>query len=189
MGREFELKYAATDETLESVRKKWEHWTRISMETTYFDTATGELSRKNCTLRRRMENGKSVCTLKTPAPGYGRQEWELEKDWGVETVKALFAKASLPEIPFEDLAVRCGARFVRLAKTVEIPGGTVEIALDQGVLLGKDREIPLCELEVEVKSGDETAACLWAEKLAETYDLKPERRSKFARASALAKGE
>lgn len=189
MGREFELKFGATEDTLAAIRNLWPDWKEISMETTYFDTAAGELSAKKCTLRHRLENGKSVCTLKTPAVGHGRFEWEKEQAWSEETAAELFRMASLPYIPFENLKVRCGARFTRLAKMLEIPGCTVEIALDKGILLGGNRQRPLCELEVEVKSGDEAAACLWAKKLAETYGLQPERLSKFARASALAKGE
>ena len=83
----------------------------------------------------------------------------------------------------------CGARFTRLAKTVELPGCTVEIALDEGVLLGGGREIPLCELEVELKAGTEAAAMAWARHLAEKFGLRSESQSKFRRASLLAKGE
>lgn len=189
MGREFELKFGATEDALAAIRNMWPDWEEISMETTYFDTAAGDLSAKKCTLRHRLENGKSVCTLKTPAAGHGRFEWEKEQVWSEETAGELFRMASVSAIPFEKLSVRCGARFTRLAKMLKIPGCTVEIALDSGILLGGNRQSPLCELEVEVKSGDEAAASAWAMKLAETYGLKPERLSKFARASALAKGE
>lgn len=189
MGREFELKYAATPEKLAAIRAQWENWTAISMETTYFDTQDGALSSQKCTLRRRLENGISVCTMKTPAAGFGRGEWDAQAPWCEETAAKLFAAAGREPIPFEDLTAVCGARFTRLAKTVELPECTVEIALDEGVLLGGGRQIPLCELEVELKAGEETAAVAWAQHFAESYGLSAEPRSKFRRASALAKGE
>ncbi|MBE6920487.1 MAG: CYTH domain-containing protein [Ruminococcaceae bacterium] len=189
MGREFELKYKATAQALRQIRALWQGWEEISMETTYFDTPEGALSAKHCTLRRRMENGISVCTMKTPISGFGRGEWDVQAAWSGETVAELFAKAGQEPIPFESLTAVCGARFTRLAKTVELPGCTVEIALDEGVLLGGGREIPLCELEVELKAGTEDAAIAWAQHLAEKFGLQAESQSKFRRASLLAKGE
>ena len=113
----------------------------------------------------------------------------MEAAWTPETTAQLFAAAGLKNIAFEDLIAVCGARFTRLAQTVELPGCTVEIALDQGVLTAGDREIPLCELEVELKSGSETAAIAWAEHFAARFGLQPESKSKFRRALMLAKGE
>lgn len=189
MGREFELKFKATAKTLNEIRALWQDWEEISMETTYFDTADGKLSAKNCTLRRRMENGISVCTIKTPTVGFGRGEWDAQVPWCEETAAKLFAAAGQEAVPFDKLTAVCGARFTRLAKTVQLPGCVVEIALDTGVLLGGGREIPLCELEVECKDGSETAVIAWAKHLAERFSLQEESKSKFRRASLLAKGE
>lgn len=189
MGREFELKYSATPEKLEVIRKEWENWTVISMETTYFDTLENTLSKQKCTLRQRMENGNAVCTLKTPAAGFARGEWEEKDIWSRETVSKLFDAAGREKIPFEELTPVCGARFTRWAKILELSDCTVEIALDEGVLLGGGKEIPLCEMEVERKSGREESAAQWAQQLAAQYGLLPEMESKFRRASALAKGE
>jgi len=159
------------------------------METTYFDTADGKLSGKKCTLRQRLENGSSVCTLKTPLSGFGRGEWDVQSVWSAEAVARLFADAAQTPIAFESLLPVCGARFTRLAKTVELPGCTVELALDSGVLLGGGKEIPLCELEIEFKSGAEAAAVNWAGHFAQRFALQSETKSKFKRAYLLAKGE
>ena len=188
MGREFELKYRATAPQFAAIRSNWENWEKISMETTYFDTPDGALSAQNCTLRCRLENGISVCTLKTPSYGFGRGEWDVQAQWSAETVQQLFARAQREPVAFEKLVRVCGARFTRLAKTVELPGCVVEIALDEGVLLGGGRKIPLCEAEIELKSGEEAAAVAWAGAFAAQYGLQTERKSKFRRASDLAKG-
>ena len=159
------------------------------METTYFDTRDGALSAQNCTLRCRMENGNSVCTMKTPIAGFGRGEWDTAAQWCAETVEELFAKAGREPIAFQKLTPVCGAKFIRRAKVVTLPECTVEIALDEGILIGGGRQIPLCEVEVEVKAGDEKAAVLWAKKLSGKLGLQAETKSKFRRASGLAKGE
>jgi len=83
----------------------------------------------------------------------------------------------------------CGARFTRLYKQLSVEGAVVELALDRGTLLGGGRELPLCEVEVELKAGTEDAAAAFAQTLAQKYGLQPEKRSKFRRALALAKEE
>lgn len=188
MGLEFELKYAATPDILRTVAELFGDFSRISMETTYFDTALRALSSKRMTLRRRYENGDTVCTLKTPAAGAARGEFDVHAQWSEATVDALFTAAGVAPVPFDALTPVCGARFTRLAKTVVLPDCTVELALDEGVLCGSGKEIPLCELEVELKSGSQEAVCRWATALAHLYGLQQEPRSKFKRALALAEG-
>ena len=191
MGREFELKYSATDDILKVVEKKYGGFTPISMETTYFDTPDGALAARHITLRRRMENGVSVCTVKTPLPDGSRGEWEILWQEPMTMAAALCdagAPKELEALTGSGIIPVCGAKFTRLAKTVEAEGCQVEIALDRGILTGGGREEPLCELEVELKSGDETKAEEFARALAAEFGLRPENRSKFKRAQALAKG-
>ena len=83
----------------------------------------------------------------------------------------------------------CGARFTRLAKQLEIPGGTVELALDEGILFSAQRDEALCEVEVELKSGSREGAYAYAMALAGTFGLQREMTSKFRRALALTEGE
>lgn len=193
MGVEFEVKFRATPEVLEKLRKEIpgqeEHY---QMETTYYDTPTGAFSARHCTLRRRMENSRSVCTLKAPAQGHGRREWEVDCDTMEEAIEKL-CKLDVPEELLtpakEGLISVCGARFTRIAKTVELADGTVELALDKGVLMGGGKEIPLCEVEAERKTCSEEACVAYASLLAQRYALEQEPDSKFHRAQMLAKGE
>ena len=162
------------------------------METTYYDAADGALSDRHVTLRRRMENGLSVCTVKTPVSGYGRGEWECECDdihAAIDRLVALGASRELLLLTAAGVVPVCGAKFTRRALTVEYEGAVLELALDRGVLLGGGREIPLCEVEVELKSGQPEQAVAFAQALAEKFGLKPENKSKFRRALALAKGD
>lgn len=188
MGREFELKYAATAEDLGILKGRCPNLVPITMETTYYDTPDGQLSRMHWTLRRRMENGRSVCTLKTPAGGLGRNEWEVECDnilKALDRLCELGAPLQLLALAAGGLVESCGARFTRLAGLIETDGAVLELALDQGVLLGGGKELPFAEVEVELKKGSEEAAIRFGAALAASMDLKPEPRSKVARARAL----
>ncbi len=192
MGMEYELKFAAAPELLERIAAELGSFSSIRMETTYYDTHDRALSAQHVTLRRRLENQKSVCTVKTPAPGGARGEWETECDCieaAIPVLCKLGCSLDLPALTKEGLIPICGARFTRRAKALTLPGCTVEIALDQGVLLGGGRQQPLCELEVELKEGSRKACCAWSQALAERYGLIPEAKSKFRRALALAEGE
>lgn len=193
MGIEFELKYKATTSQLQAVRTAFEgEEMHFSMETTYYDTPAGDLSARRCTLRRRMENGKSVCTLKLPAGGESRQEVEVLAERIEDAIPALCklsGRLQLAQIASAGLVEVCAARFVRIAKTLEPDGCCVELALDEGMLMGGGRQMPLCEIEVELKSGSQEAAVAFAQDLANRFQLQKEERSKFRRALDLARGE
>ncbi len=193
MGKEIELKYAANGETLDRIRQAFPVEYRIfEMATTYYDTADFALSDRRFTLRQRMENGVPVCTLKTPGSGLGRNEWECscgDIGQGIIELCKLGAPRELLYLTAAGVAPVCNARFTRRAGLVEYGGATLEIALDQGVLTGGGKEIPLSEAEVELKSGKTEALVTFARALAERFELTPEPRSKFRRALALAKGE
>jgi inorganic triphosphatase YgiF len=190
MGIEFELKYRATPEIQEKLAETG-CWHSISMETTYYDTPSASLSARHYTLRRRLENEKSVCTLKTPA-GKARCEWELTCDTIEEAIKklpGLGCPENFAELVQEGIVPVCGAKFTRIAKTLVFPEGTLELALDQGILMGGGKEIPLCEIEVELKSGAGAFCDLFAKALAARFGLTQQKASKFKRALALYKGE
>lgn len=190
MGREFELKFRAEPTQQQEIRQRFGDFDTIAMETTYYDAPDHSLSDRHITLRRRMEGGKSVCTLKTPSEKGGRGEWELECD-SIEAAIPKLCKLSgwIPLAILTQNGVKevCGAKFTRLAKTVCLPECTVEIALDLGILTGGGRELPLCEVEVELKDGSEGAAVAFARELAAEFGLQPEEKSKFRRALALAR--
>lgn len=188
MGREFELKYQATPEIIAEIRGKFGEFTPISMETTYYDTEDLSLRKRKWTLRQRLENGRAVCTVKTPLPDGSRGEWEAENPdlaAGVRQLCAMGAPTEILDYVNHGVAPFCGAKFTRLAKILELPGGSVELALDQGVLLGGGQEKPFAEVEVELKEGEDDLARDFAEALAKEFGLKEQPKSKLARAMAL----
>ena len=189
MGVEYELKYRADASVLDSVFTTFPaRWQTVAMETTYYDTPSRALSAKRYMLRLRLENGISVCTLKTAGEGNLRGEWEVKCDsvtTAIPELCKLGCPADLAVLSQEGLIPVCGARFTRKAGAFTLRECTLELALDQGVLFSGNQEIPLCELEVEHKTGQQTATEAFARQLAEIYDLQPESKSKFARALAL----
>ena len=193
MGVEYELKFRAVPEQLAAMETELPgEPVRYTMETTYYDTPSGALSARHYTLRCRKENGISVCTLKTPATKGARNEFEVESPDIHSALPELCKLSNVEDLPLllaEGITPVCGARFTRLAKTVILQNCTLEIALDQGVLLGGGREIPLCEAEIELKAGTPEAAAAYGKDIARLYGLAPENRSKFYRAKLLAAGE
>lgn len=191
MGRELEFKYALQPADYRLLQERFAPFREISMETTYYDTPDGALSHKKWTLRRRWENGVSVCTLKTPGQDGARGEWEVPAPdiaAGIPALLAAGAPAELAKLELAELIPLCGAKFTRLAKDWTLGVTRVELALDSGEALGGGRSAPILELEVELKSGRDEDAKTFAQALAEEYGLVPQPLSKFRRARALAEG-
>lgn len=183
MATELEWKFSATEEGFSALEKAYEgNFTQFAMETTYYDTPDRSFASRRCTLRTRLENGKCICTLKTPAEK-GRAEWEVEMDRIEKAAPVLCKLAGIA--PPDILIPVCGAKFTRLAATLRLEDATAELALDKGILLGGGKELPLLEVEIEYKDGQECTAEAFAHTLAAEYGLTPEKKSKFKRANDL----
>lgn len=211
MGTELEWKYALPDPALldeiaacETVLGRTvESPRRCHMQSEYYDTPDHRFFRERTTLRHRLEDESSVFCMKAPLRGeqsvgtalcrpspaadpHLRSEWETE---AADLASALPKLAALgAPVPPADtpLQVLCRADFIRRAVLLRLDdGSTAELALDLGTLSGATRSLPLCELELELKSGEPAAARAFAEALAARFALRPEPLSKFARASAL----
>ena len=191
MASEFEMKYRADAALQERLMADFPGlWQEIAMTTTYYDTPAGELSQNHWTLRHRREGDKDICTLKTPAPGGARGEWECFCGEITEALLPLTRQSGcleLLELASHGLIALCGAKFTRRALELKMEDFTAELALDAGVLHSGSREILLCEVEVELKSGSQTAMETFCAEFAEKYGLQIEPKSKFARAKALSR--
>ena len=189
MGRELELKFAASSETLDAMEEKYAPLTPITMHTRYFDTPHQAFRGRRWTFRLRLENGRPICTLKTRLSDGSRGEYETESGDIVSAIPALLeqgAPAELEELAREGLEEVCGARFTRLARIIDVPGGQVELALDRGEFTGGGRTLPFTEAEAELKAGPDEVLARFGRALAEEFSLREEPRSKIQRAMALA---
>lgn len=189
MAVEYELKYRTDAGTLEKIQSDFPgNYTVTEMTTTYYDTPGGDLAKLFWTLRHRREGDVHVCTLKTPAGIDGRSEYE----WNCEDIHEaiphlcrLSGSNALAQLVERGLVSTCGARFTRTARKL-IAGSTMaELALDQGVLVNREREEPFAELEIELKRGFREEVDAMGVLLSAAYALEPETRSKFQRAKDL----
>lgn len=185
MGRELELKYRATEEQMAAIRESIGNFHTITMETTYYDTPDRRMGALRQTLRRRYENGIAVYAMKSHLSDGAHGEWECTAGSLEEALEKLSALGA-PEVPqARGLTAICGAAFTRSCLLLEVEGGQVELALDEGILTGGTRQRPLREIELELKAGPDQALLAFGIQFAAKYGLQPEPRSKFARALSL----
>ena len=200
MAKELELKLQLNDpneiqEILDSPLLKpylREELTRIPMETTYYDNAEKLFSRLHWTLRHRKEGGESVLCIKTPSEDPRvRNEFQIlapaMSEEGLRgLVEAGAPKALLDYCKESPVAPICGARFLRRCTMLQLPDGSrAELALDQGELFGPKGTLPILELELELYEGTPEAMIELAGKLCTAFSLRPQPKSKFARAKTL----
>lgn len=189
MGLEYELKYRATPELLQAVGRDFPgEYAVKQMKTAYYDTPEGALSARRWTLRCRRENEEYVCTLKVPAAGGARGEWETRNGDILAAVPLLAAASGcneLTELTRGGLVNTCGAAFVRRCRVMTVGKTALELALDQGILTGGGKSVEFAELELELLEGSREDVARLGKLLEASYGLVPEEKSKFARARAL----
>ncbi len=162
MASEFEVKYRSSPAAMELLEAAYGPFETVTMETAYYDAPGRPLAARYWTLRRRLENGRSICALKTPGEGLLRGEWETECDSieaAIPALLALGAPEELGTLTAGGLTQTCAARFTRRACLVSYGNSKMELALDCGALLGGSREEALCE--VEASSSRAPRRILW----------------------------
>lgn len=164
----------------------------LPMETTYYDNRHGHFSRLRWTLRHRTEGSNSVVCLKTPTGQvHSRNEWQVSAACLDESaIIALIEEGAPKELlyyysvsPVEPI---CGAHFLRRCSMLEFSDGSVaELAADRGEVFGSKGTLPILELELELYHGEPGEMIRFAKLLCNTYRLKEQPKSKFARAKSL----
>lgn len=165
---------------------------RRQLHSAYLDTPAWDLMRRAIALRVRRVGRKWVQTLKAESASVGvltrRPEWEQDLPRGHH---------DLSRLPGEALALLEGVdtslvgpvfvtAFRRTTWWVEMAGASMEVALDEGEIRAGARTLPLCEVEIELKSGPREALFDLALALLDTVPMGVEPRSKAARGYALA---
>lgn len=165
------------------------------MRTTYYDTPDGALQARRWTLRLRDEGGTHVAAMKTPNASsgtgmYTRREWQCRATQIDEALERLVEQGAPAELLRLTNGVAlepiCEAEFDRRSACLYLPDGVrIELDADVGTLRGGANTCPLCEVELELLFGESEALLPISRRLAETYGLAEEPRSKFQRAIAL----
>jgi inorganic triphosphatase YgiF len=126
----------------------------------YFDTPDQDLRRRGFVLRIRQDGDRRIQTVKAEGQGaaglFVRPEWEriVEDDQPMLDATAGPLGEMFPSDVLEALAPLFETR---VRRTVFMPAGegaTIELALDVGEAAAGERRAPLCEIELELKSGD-----------------------------------
>ena len=198
MGKETEYKLAVGDlQLLDCIlcsrtvtEKLCAPYAYIRMQTTYYDTEDRFLENRRWMLRLRTEDARSVVTMKTPGEGHTRGEWEVESEYldeALPKLTALGAPQALGELRADALMPVCGAHFTRITAQLRLTDETTcMLCGDVGELTCGGRTALLCELELELKQGNEAELAAFARTLMDTYRLSEQPLSKLQRARALA---
>ena len=205
---EIELKFAVPEKSREALEKALKRGKvqRTRMQAIYFDTADERLASAGVSLRLRKEGRAWVQTLKVgrdpfrrlehnvsvrPLPGIEPPALDLARHNASPASEMLRKALDQPSDSGSSpaLSMRFRTQVSRLARTIRVPGAQFEIALDTGTIVADDRSLPICELELELKSGRVAAMIILAAKWANRYGLWVSTISKAERGTRLARGE
>ncbi|MES0264326.1 inorganic triphosphatase [Citrobacter sedlakii] len=201
MAQEIELKFIVNHDTVDALRDHLntlggEHHAPSKLLNIYYETADNWLRSHDMGLRIRGENGRYEMTLKIAGRVVGGLHQRPE--YNIPLSEPTLDLAQLPqtvwpngELP-ADLASRVqplfSTDFDREKWLLEIDGSQIEIALDLGEVKAGEFTEPLCELELELLSGDTRAVLKLANQLVSQAGLRQGSLSKAARGYHLAQG-
>ena len=180
------------DEYLLSIEEK-DSREKVYMKASYFDTDDYILSKNDIAFRVRMEGSRIVASLKWNGASvdglHTREEINVpvkdeacfiipnpdifkESDIGRELISLIQGK------PLHSLLE---TKFLRSRLRVDTGKSICEVAIDEGEIVTDFGSLPICELEIELFSGEQDDVLRMGEVLAEKYHLYAEDRSKYAR--------
>lgn len=199
---EIELKYAINSKEIaqqiwedEELKKIEEPQTRetVFMKATYFDTDDLDLCRNDIAYRVRSEGDRLVASLKwggkTEGALHTREEINIpvtnkkanpvifeESDIGKDLIRIIDGK---PLRPIMEMQIE------RRRFRLDTQDTIMEVSIDGGTIATEMGSAPICEVEVELFSGDQEPMLTLGELLKEKYGVVSEKRSKFYRGLVL----
>ncbi|WP_310541553.1 CHAD domain-containing protein [Phenylobacterium sp.] len=153
----------------------------------YFDTPDRHLQAAHISLRLRESNGKRIQTLKR-GDGFAREEHEAKVAGDTLNLSMPAVKAALKPAQRKALEPVFTVRVTRQQRTFTYEDTQIEMALDQGDITTDGRRRSLCELELELKSGDPAALFALARQLSVTAPLYLSFDGKASQGQALRSG-
>lgn len=161
----------------------------VPLHAIYFDTPDHGLSAADCSLRIRTAGGIRIQTVKAGSGGsvglFARSEWEREVASDVPVLDGATPVAALLGDKVGDLAPVFEVRVERRIWDVGGPDAEIEVVLDRGEVRAADRRTPLCELELERKTGEPAALFALARRIAGAVPVRIGVISKAGRGYAL----
>lgn len=165
-----------------------------TLETTYFDTADGWLRNHDMALRVRRVGGVRVQTLKAPGRAIGGLQSYVEFEQVIDGDRPVLNAVS--DLKLRRKLQRVGmptrlrpfftTRFDRAILLVQENGSEIEVALDRGRITSRRGELPIHEIEFELKSGNPADLFRCAERVIEEIPARLGLATKAARGFMLA---
>ena len=152
----------------------------------YFDTPKLDLKKAGASLRVREKGGRRVQTLKR-GDGLAREEHETP----IEGLAPDPTLGPLSKLVPDGAALKpaFNVRVQRRQRRLTFEHAEIELALDQGEVVGGRRRSPICEVELELKDGQPAALFALARRLSRAAPLYLSFDSKAAQGHALVAGE
>src|ERR1700674_3733319 len=163
----------------------------------YYDTAEFALRDQGAALRLRRAGSRWGQTLKTAgrvdAGPHQPDELETPLPAQILNYTVLSRSNAAPVLADPQLPLKLRPVFVtefkRTMRLLEpVAGSMIELCLDRGVVSAQDAQLPISEIELELKSGPPSALLDFALGLLEHVPLRLEAASKAERGYALAAG-
>lgn len=180
------------DEYLLSIEEK-ESRERVYMKASYFDTDDYILSKKDIAFRVRMEGSRIVASMKWKGASvdglHTREEINVpvnDEACFIAPDPELFKESDIGRdmialVQGKPLHSLLETRFLRSRMRVDTGKAICEVAIDEGEIVTDFGNLPICEMEIELFTGDQEDVRRIGETLAEKYGLTAENRSKYAR--------
>ncbi|WP_424946104.1 CYTH domain-containing protein [Candidatus Spongiihabitans sp.] len=153
----------------------------------YYDTKNRTLENDQCSLRARREGRKFRAAFKLPGhitDGMSqRQEYECDIDGWLKNAGKL-PDGDLKSLVLnhieetEKLFAMVTVDMQRQIVNLEVNGTKIEMVADQGTITGNGREVEICEIELELKSGEINIVKEIGDELKAKYELNPSRLTK-----------
>lgn len=151
----------------------------------YFDTPEQTLLRHGVSLRIRRTGRKRVQTIKSGGEDrsglFSRQEWERPVSSDTPVFMPDTPLAALLREDMVGVAPLFEIRINRRSWILTEGGSQTELVLDRGAAIAGDRRAEICEVELELKSGDPMALFDLARKIDTIVPVRPAMLSKSER--------
>lgn len=191
MAKETEIKLRARPETLEALRthpllreRIQGEWRSGPLYNQYYDTPARDLAAAKVALRLRRDGDQYIQTLKSRGQSVAglseRNEWDwplsqdnldlslLDDSCWPQALAELDRSLLQPVFTTDFNRTRVMIKWEREGEPVE-----VEVALDEGKVVAGDKDEPICEVELEVRSGPAVSVLELAAQLARDLPLMP----------------
>ncbi|MFZ2998512.1 CHAD domain-containing protein [Sphingobium sp.] len=180
MNREIELKLDLPHDGAEAFLQ----WPSLpsdhdiaDLHATYLDTPDRDLAQRGVSLRIRRSGDQYIQTVKADGDGatglFSRNEWEVAVSGDTPVlddnnpVAAMLGDAITTLVPLFKVDVERRTWSLREGDT------DIELVLDRGTVTAGDRQALVCEIELELKSGDPAALFALAQRIAADHPTRP----------------